>query len=86
MRSRERPVLPRFHGVLKTQPKATEIKVTFVQLCVGGGAVCRRPTLSLRQSCGVCGCSLCYLPSTGKSGEEGAGAAPVGITQPPETL
>lgn len=39
MRSRERPVLPRFHGVLKTQPKATEIKVTFVQLCVWGGSL-----------------------------------------------
>lgn len=24
----------------------------------------------------------CCLPSTGKSGEEGVGAAPVGITQP----
>lgn len=36
MRSRERPVLPRFHGVLKTQPKAMEIKVTFVQLGWGG--------------------------------------------------
>lgn len=39
MRSRERPVLPRFDGVLKTQPKATEIKVTFVQLCVWGGSL-----------------------------------------------
>lgn len=29
MRSR-RPVLPRFGGALKTRPKATEIKVTFV--------------------------------------------------------
>lgn len=43
MRSRERPVLPRFHGVLKTQPKATEIKVTFVQL--GGGVQEARQSL-----------------------------------------
>lgn len=42
MRSRERPVLPRFDGVLKTQPKATEIKVTFVQLGVGGKEAQRR--------------------------------------------
>lgn len=46
MRSR-RPVLPRFGGALKTRPKATEIKVTFVpeEYLGGWGSRGRAPGL-----------------------------------------
>lgn len=73
MRSRERPVLPRFDGVLKTQPKATEIKVTFVQW--GGGGEAQR-TVFERLSVGCVG----ILPGVSPQERRGAGV-PVGITQ-----
>ena len=56
-------------GALKTQPKATEIKVTFVQRGVLGGV-----------GCGVCGCRASGLPTSEQSGGEGTGCPAAGLT------
>lgn len=72
-----RPVLPRFGGALKIQPKATEIKVTFVQLLESKAA---RPEQSYKES-GAVGCKgtcpASALHASEQPGEEGTGCPPL---------